>query len=143
MNFVCNYWSLIILAIVVVVIIVEAIIKFSKMPSDKQEAKIKECLLSWVVAAEKDLGSGTGKIKLSTVYSLFCTTFPIIKNFVSLEKFNDYVDEALEEMRKLLGSNKSLNQLVTTGTPVAPVITDKSEETAQIETKDEAINEDK
>lgn len=69
-------------------------------------------MLAWVIQAEKELGGGTGKVKLSTVYGTFVTAFPILKNFISFETFSLWVDDALEEMRKLLEQNENLKQVV-------------------------------
>ena len=45
--------------------------KFASLPSEQQLLKVKEWLLWAVVLAEKELGSGTGQLKLRYVYDLF------------------------------------------------------------------------
>lgn len=89
-----------------------SIVKFIRMPSEEQIRAIKECLLNWVVQAEAELGSGTGKVKLSDVYGQFCKSFPIIKTAVSFETFSDWVDEVLDQMREMLQTNPNLRDVV-------------------------------
>ena len=108
-------WALLLaipVGILALYIIVKAIIKFSKLPFATQKAKVKACLLSWVIEAEIELGKETGKAKLSVVYSWFVTAFPVFKNFISLETFSKWVDEALDELQELLKENESLKELV-------------------------------
>ena len=46
------------------------------------------------------------------MYGTFVTAFPILKNFISFETFSEWVDDALDEMRKLLEQNENLKQVV-------------------------------
>lgn len=105
-------WAVVLGLVCLLAVVVVAIIKFLKLPSATQVAKIKECLLAWVIEAERDLGGGTGEIKLRTVYGWFVTAFPIVKNFVSFETFSVWVDEALDIMREMLEKNKNLKHMV-------------------------------
>lgn len=105
-------WTLIVMLIAAAIAAGVAIVKFLNLPSEKQIEKIKKCLLGWVIDAERDLGSGTGKVKLSTVYGIFVTAFPFLKNFISFEVFSDWVDDALDEMREMLKSNKNLKEII-------------------------------
>ena len=99
---------------------VAGVIAFFKLPYSKQVAKIKECLLSWVVTAEKELGGGTGQVKLSMVYDMFVNAFPFLKNFVSFTTFSFWVDSALDTMRHLLETNPNLHEVVTGETMLIP-----------------------
>ena len=65
------------------------------------------------MAAEKDLGSKTGKIKLSLVYSMFVEAFPVFQMFVSIDTFGGWVDEALLLMKDVL--NNGIKQIDTKG----------------------------
>ena len=56
---------------------------------------------------------GTGKLKLRQVYDAFLTKFPWLAPVITFEQFSGLVDDALEEMRKLLEDNKAVQQLVT------------------------------
>lgn len=76
------------------------------------EKRIKQWLLQAVVQAEKELGSGTGKVKLSAVYDMFIARFPIVSKFISFNTFSSFVDDVLETMREILESNKSLKEYI-------------------------------
>ena len=109
---IANNWAVIVGLIALVAVVILAIRAFMKLPTSAQKEKVRKCLLAWVIQAEKELGGGTGKVKLSTVYGTFVTAFPILKNFISFETFSLWVDDALEEMRKLLEQNENLKQVV-------------------------------
>lgn len=102
LGWVANNWSIIIGVICVIIILYTTIKKFLNLTADAQKQKVKQCLLSWVTEAEKELGSKTGKIKLSLVYSWFIKAFPLFQVFISLDTFGAWVDEALNEMKETL-----------------------------------------
>lgn len=104
---IANNWAVIVGLIALVTVVILAIRAFMKLPTSAQKEKVKKCLLAWVIQAEKELGGGTGKVKLSTVYGTFVTAFPILKNFISFETFSLWVDDALDEMRKMLEQNET------------------------------------
>lgn len=89
-----------------------AVYSFVKMPTDKQLKKVREWLLYAVTKAEKKLGGGTGRIKLRYVYDKFVKRFPWLAWVISFERFSAMVDEALEEMKGMLASNKAMQELV-------------------------------
>ena len=90
-----------------------AVYVFVKMPSDKQLNKVREWLLYAVTKAEKELGGGTGQIKLRYVYDMFVARFAWLARVISFEAFSMMVDEALERMKKMLESNKAMQTLVS------------------------------
>ena len=55
-----------------------------------------------VAEAERCLGSETGQMKLSVVYSAFVKTFPWLAKIISFDLFSDLVDEALENLSEIL-----------------------------------------
>lgn len=112
MTWLIDNWYIAIGIIAVLVVAGFAIYKFTGLPNKEQMVKIKEWLLFAVVEAEKELGSGTGKIKLSMVYSAFITKFPITSKIISFETFSKLVDIALDEMKELLESNEKVKQLI-------------------------------
>ena len=63
--------------------------------------------------AEKELGGGTGQIKLRYVYDMFVARFAWLARVISFEAFSMMVDEALERMKKMLESNKAMQTLVS------------------------------
>lgn len=109
---VSNNWAVIVGLVALAVALGIAIKTFIKLPTSAQKEKIQKCLLAWVIQAERELGGGTGKVKLSTVYGVFVTAFPILKNFIPFEVFSGWVDDALDEMRKMLEQNVNLKQVV-------------------------------
>ena len=88
-----------------VVAIAVAVVTFAKYPTSKKLEVIKSWILVAVTTAEKELGSGTGAIKLAIVYSAFVDKFPVVGKVLSYEKFEEYVEEALVKMREALGQN--------------------------------------
>ena len=89
-----------------------AIYKFAKIPTSEQINKVKEWLLYAVTMAEKELGGGTGKLKLRMVYGMFIDKFPAIAQVISFETFSSWVDAALEEMKKMLADNEAVKLFV-------------------------------
>ena len=89
-----------------------AIVKFLGLPTKEQTKKIKAWLLQAVIEAEKELGNKTGKVKLSVVYDAFIVRFPMTAKFISFDTFSNYVDLALDEMKKLLETNEAIKQYV-------------------------------
>ena len=78
----------------------------------KQPKKVKEWLLYAVIEAEKKLGSGTGPVKLRSVYDMFITKFPKLSVFISFNTFSEWVDVALDYMEKLLTDNKDVKAIL-------------------------------
>ncbi len=113
MNTVIDNWALIVALVCIVVTVAAAITGFFNQPTKQQLAKVKEWLLYAVTMAEKELGGGTGKLKLRYVYDLFLTKFSWLARLITFEQFSVLVDEALEEMKRLLESNTSVQQLVS------------------------------
>ena len=107
-----NYWYVIIGIISVLVMIGIAVYKFAGLPTKSQVEKIKEWLLYAVTKAETELGEKTGQLKLHTVYDMFIVRFPSVARIVSFETFSSWVDEALDEMKKMLENNKNIEALV-------------------------------
>ena len=112
MEFVMNYWYVIVGIIAVLIVAGFAVYKFAGLPTKSQVAKIKEWLLFAVTKAEQELGEKTGQLKLRTVYDLFVSKFPTTAKLVSFETFSLWVDEALDEMKKMLENNKKIEELV-------------------------------
>lgn len=107
-----QYWPVSLALICGVVVCIVFAIQFSKEPTDKKIQMVKEWLLYAVIQAEKDLGSGTGQIKLRYVWDMFIKTFPKLAPVISFELFSKLVDEALEQMRHLLETNKDIGAYV-------------------------------
>lgn len=116
MEFLMNYWYIITGVVAVLIVAGISIYKFAGLPTKEQVAKVKEWLLYAVTTAESELGGGTGKLKLRSVYDMFIAKFPVMAKVVSFETFSLWVDEALDEMRKMLETNVVVKQLVESST---------------------------
>lgn len=100
-----NFWPVLVAFICGVVVCLLFAVKFSKEPTERKIRMIKEWLLFAVIQAEKELGGGTGQVKLRYVWDMFIKTFPALAPVVSFELFSKLVDEALDQMRHLLETN--------------------------------------
>ncbi len=108
-------WYLLVATAAVVALAAAAAARFLAMPSAEQREKVKEWLLWAVTEAEKELGSGTGQLKLRQVYDLFLQRFPAIAKKISFATFSYWVDKALIDMREMLSKNKAIYQMVKAG----------------------------
>lgn len=105
-------WPLVIASVAVIVVAIISVLNFIQKPSDDQIQSVREWLLFACVQAEKQLGSGTGKLKLRYVYDMFLEKFPYIAKFLTFDTFSQYVDEALEKMKELLNTNEHIKEYV-------------------------------
>lgn len=112
MNFLIDNWYVFVGIIALFCIFGYVIYAFLKMPSTEQIGKIKEWLLYAVTKAESELGGGTGQIKLRYVYDMFIGKFPWFAKIISFDSFSVMVDEALDEMKKILETNTAVQKLV-------------------------------
>lgn len=111
-DFIQEYWFLIIAAIAAIsVISIKAYLWFKK-PGNEQLEQVKQWLIYAVAKAEAELGSGTGQLKLRYVYDQFIKKFPAIAIFISFEDFSKMVDAALEELEKMMKENKEIGMLI-------------------------------
>lgn len=117
MEWLISNWYLIVAAVAVISGIVLAIKKFTSMPTAQQIEKMKEWLLYAVVAAEKELGSGTGQIKLRYVYDMFIARFGWVAKILPFSTFSAFVDEALDKMKDILADNDELKGYI--GIPIS------------------------
>jgi hypothetical protein len=83
-----------------------------KLSKERQKEIIIEWLLLAVIKAEKELGDGTGQLKLRFVYDLFIDKFRFISMLISFSQFSKLVDQALDTMRDMLDSNKQIKDYV-------------------------------
>ena len=108
MEFLVSNWVLIVTLISAIGVSGYTIYVFIHRPTTEQISKVKEWLLYAVAAAEKELGSGTGQIKLRYVYNMFIAKFPYLIKVISFETFSLLVDETLDKFRSMLENNKNL-----------------------------------
>lgn len=112
MNFIAEHWYQIVLLILTCVLLGLHIYKFLKAPKEEQIKAVKEWLKYAVALAEAEFGSGTGQLKLRSVYDMFITKFPAVAKIVPFEVFSAYVDEALEWLNIQLENNNSIATLI-------------------------------
>lgn len=112
MKFITENWFVIVALAALGGSIGYAIYSFVKMPSTKQLEKVREWLLYAVTKAEKELGAGTGKIKLRYVYDMFVARFEWLAKVITFDMFSVMVDEALEQMKSMLEENEAVQKLV-------------------------------
>ena len=111
-EFIINNWFLIILAVAAFFVIGYVVKVFLNMPTNSQITKLREWLLYAVTEAERELGSGTGQLKLRYVYDMFITQFSYLANKISFEAFSSLVDEVLDTFRDLLNKNEQIKNYV-------------------------------
>lgn len=111
MNTIIENWYLIAGACALAVIAGLAVYRFMKTPAKEQQKKVKEWLLYAVTMAESEFGSETGALKLRCVYDRFVSKFPWLAKIISFSHFSSLVDEALDEMRKMLQTNEAAAKL--------------------------------
>ena len=106
MEFIVENWYVIVTGIVFIVGGVMAVLRWRNLSTDKKYEQIRGWLLQAV------LGSGTGKLKLSSVYDKFCERFPWLAKVLPFETFSKYVDDALSEMKDVLKQNSAIASIV-------------------------------
>ena len=112
MDILVDYWCVILLAVVFISVAITFAINFFKGSTEEQISKIKEWLLYATSLAEKELGSGTGKLKLRYVYDMFVAKFPWLVKLISFDYFGKLVDEVLVDMNDLLNTNTAVRSYV-------------------------------
>lgn len=101
-------WFLYLSLLVIIAIAAIGIYQFYHLPNSKKAEKVKEWLLYAVTLAEKELGSGTGRVKLRYVYNLAIDKFPIFTKLISFEDFSKMVDETLIIFNEMIKSNNNI-----------------------------------
>lgn len=97
------------LLIFVILLIVSALVAVISAIKLLGEQKVKNWLVYAVTLAESELGSGTGQLKLRSVYHMFVLRFPKLSMIITFERFSDLVDDALDIMREMLKNDKIAN----------------------------------
>ena len=73
---------------------------------------LKNWLLLAVVQAEKELGGGTGQLKLRYVYDMFIKQFSFLSKVITFTQFSSLVDEALIVMKQMIVDNKNVENYI-------------------------------
>lgn len=111
-DFIANNWFYIIILVAIFVVIIRLAYQIIKDPSSVDLSKVQEWLLWAVMQAEKQLGGGTGQLKLRYVYDMFIARFPTVSKILTFEAFSIMVDIALAKLNEMLTNNKKVQQYV-------------------------------
>ena len=114
MEWITTHWYAIAIALILLGDAVVVFRKFSTLTKEQKYESIQGWLLQAVLWAEGEFGSGTGKLKLSSVYAEFCKQVPWLAKVVPFAKFSSWVDDALVEMKRLLEKNDAIADYVIT-----------------------------
>lgn len=90
------------LVVIAVVMLIVAVKVFG-------EQKVRNWLVWAVGKAEQEFGSGTGQLKLRSVYNQFIARFPKLSTFITFKRFSALVDEALDILSDMLKNGKIAN----------------------------------
>ena len=110
MTLLMEYWWLAIAILAIIIIAFMFLTIYIKLPNSKKAKKVKEWLLFAVVQAEKELGSGTGQLKLRYVYNLALSKFPICIKLIPFELFSSFVDGALQQLKNIIEDNEGVKE---------------------------------
>lgn len=110
LTLIINYWWFAIVLLAIAIICFSIVFAYVNLPHCKKAEKVKEWLLYAVVQAEKELGSGTGQLKLRYVYNLALSQFPIFIKIIPFEMFSKFVDGALKKLEDLINNNESIKE---------------------------------
>ena len=113
-DWLANNWGNVVILVIFAIFMITATLQFHYKPTDEKIAKFKEWLLYMVAKAEKELGGGTGQLKLRYVYDKALSQFPALTAAIPFEKFSEYVDEALEKFKGMLLANKKVQDYIGT-----------------------------
>lgn len=112
MNFIIENWYIIVAMLAVAATVGFMLRHFLDLPTKEQIKAVKAWLLGAVSEAERELGSGTGQLKLRRVYDAFVERFPWLAKVIPFTTFSIWVDAALDEMRELLAQNEAVSVYV-------------------------------
>ena len=101
-------WLIFVIVVVLLGLTVYAVLRFLKLTPQQQLDKIRIALLYMVTEAEKELKRKTGQVKRAMVWDWLVERFP----FITEEKYDELLEEALEKFKKMLESNSSLYDYV-------------------------------
>ena len=110
MTLLMEYWWLAIAILAILIIAFIFLITYINLPNSKKATKVKEWLLFAVVQAEKELGSGTGQLKLRYVYNLALSKFPVFIKLIPFELFSSFVDGALQQLGNLIEDSEGIKK---------------------------------
>jgi len=105
-EFIIENWDLLLLIILSITAFIVAIFKGNK-------SVVMKMLDSLVTEAEKNLGGGTGSLKLSTVITEIYPKLPvIIKTFITADTLIKWIEEALDIAKQKWRDNANIKAYI-------------------------------
>lgn len=102
----------VIFVLIIAILIIVFLIWFLKLGKAQQIKIISEWLILAVIKAEKELGGGTGQVKLRYVYDLFIDKFKFVSMFITFQHFSLLVDGALIVMKEMISNNNQVKEYI-------------------------------
>ena len=111
-RFIVEHWTSLIICLALILVMSRNIIAFMQIEHDKKVEIawkiISEKMLAWVMDAEIEYQSGTGRIKRSAVIAKVYEAYPILNSIADQEevlaKIDELINMSLVEMKKILNS---------------------------------------
>lgn len=108
-----DHLKLIAMCLIILLILALAINKFFSKSKEEQIDIVIYWLRAVVYEAEKELGRGTGQLKLATVYNAAIKQFPWLANVYTYERFDEeLVKPALIWLNTQMASNENVKKLL-------------------------------
>lgn len=102
MNFITTYWSSI---LVVLLMLIGLLFIYKK---GKKEF-VRQVVLSLVVQAEKNLGSGTGELKYAMVVENVYRVLPVVlKLLITKSELDKLIEDSVQYLKQYLSKDKDL-----------------------------------
>lgn len=115
-NIIVNYWPLLIVLLSVFCCAIYIVNNFLGKTREERLENIKQWAIYACALAEKELGSGTGQLKMRATYNMFLSTFPKLANVISFETYQHIAEMALTEFKHMLETNpKVKDQIIQEG----------------------------
>lgn len=97
-------WVIFVIMLALLGLTVYAVLRFLKLTPQQQLDKIRIALLYMVTEAEKELKRKTGQVKRAMVWDWLTERFPVITLFLTEEKYDELLEEALVKFKKMFRS---------------------------------------
>ena len=108
LNFILQNWDSILGALAIIIVAVLAVVK-------QEKAVIFKMLYALVTEAEKQYGSGTGELKLSSVIAQIYEKAPAAVKVIPVSTLQSWVEEALEMAKEKWAKNTNVATYITPG----------------------------
>lgn len=106
LNFIAQNWDFLLLIVAAVAALVFFVFKGNK-------SVVMKMLYALVTEAEKELGGGTGALKLAAVMAEIYPKLPaVIKMFITEETLVDWVEDALEAAKETWEKNTAIAEYI-------------------------------